>query len=182
VCLEIEQYKIKMLKLLFFAFLLSVDAQKLKLNSVVNVREGIEISDVNEVQSYQNAVTYRLPNNTQPELYLINLNFGNFNEGDMRFTGNVFLTIRVMEDTRTITLHNSALVIDTSLATSEGVQIIHTVDYDAEREFMIISAVNDMLIKDSIVQLTVNYQGLIGTSVAGIYRGSYLHNDDETRS
>lgn len=171
-----------MWKFLFAVIFLSVDAQRLKLNLGENIREGIEISDMNNVELYQTAaITYRLPNDTQPELYLINLNFGNFHEGDMEFTGNVLITIRVAQNTDTITLHSSVLVIDFSLSSDTNVPIRHdSVDYDSEREFMIIKT-SENLVKDQLVRLTINYRGTIGTSISGVYRGSYLNNLNERR-
>lgn len=166
-----------MLKLLFLVIFLSVEAQRLKINSN-RERAEITLSAVNN--PINNAIgTYRLPNATRPESYLINLNFDDFHDGKLDFTGNVFITIRVVEDTNTITLHNSLTVIGTELMNS-GAQIPHTVSRDDERDFMIIITMIT-LTKGSIVQLTVRYGGTIGTSIAGIYRGSYLHNDNERR-
>lgn len=166
-----------MLKLLFLVIFLSVEAQRLKINSN---RESAEITLSAVNNPINNAIgTYRLPNATRPESYLINLNFDDFHDGKLDFTGNVFITIRVVEDTNTITLHNSLTVIGTELMNS-GAQIPHTVSRDDERDFMIIITMIT-LTKGSIVQLTVRYGGTIGTSIAGIYRGSYLHNDNERR-
>ena len=164
--------------LLFFAFL-SVDAQRLKLNH--NVRDGTEIFDLNAVQAQQAFVSYRLPNETVPELYLINLSFGDFHEGDLSFSGNVMISIRVLENTDTITLHSSGLlVVNTVLTTSVNVEISHTIDFNTERELLILKT-SETLVKDSMVRLTINYRGTIRSSITGVYRGSYLHNGDETR-
>jgi Peptidase M1 N-terminal domain len=168
-----------MWKLLFF--LLSVGAQKLKINLRENVREGIEISDMSDVGSYQEADTYRLPNHTRPELYLINLNFGNFHEGDTSFTGNVFISIRVTEDTDTLILHSSVNVVDHSLTTDGNIPISSSADYDLVRNFMIVKTNGIVLKKDSLVRLTINYLGTIGTLVNGVYRGSYLNSKNERR-
>jgi aminopeptidase N len=170
----------KMWKLLFAVAFLSVDAQRLKLNLRENVREGIEISDMSDVEAFQEVATYRLPNVTRPESYLLNLNFGDFHENDMNFTGNVLITIRVVEETNTITLHNSLIIVDTSLTTEDNLPILHRVDFDTTREFMFVKT-ETTLLKNSLVRLVVNHQGLIRTSVSGVYRGSYRDAANERR-
>lgn len=171
-----------MWKLLFTVIFLSVDAQRLKLNLGENVREGIEISDMSDVGAYQeSSATYRLPNDTQPELYLINLKFGEFHEGDMSFTGNVMISIRVTENTNSITLHSSVVVVDTLLTTDANVRIDHQpAEFDLLREFMTIKT-NTNLIKGQLVRLTINFRGTIGTAISGVYRGSYLDDTNERR-
>lgn len=175
-----------MWKLLFLVIFLSVNAQKLKIDSHSSGRDGIEISNLSGITgAADDAIgTYRLPNATRPELYLINLNFGDFHDDELDFTGNVLITIRVVEATNTITLHNSLNVSDAvlTLLGVTNVTIPTTITHVVERDFMIITITdNTELAKDSIVQLTVNYRGSIGTSVGGVYRGSYLHNGDEIR-
>lgn len=169
-----------MWKLFLLVIFLSADAQKLKVQSSVNIRERSEIYDLSDVGSYQDIPSYRLPNDTRPEFYLINLNFGDFHADEMGFTGSVLITIRIVESTNTITMHSSVLVDNTALVSAENDPISHSRDYDTEREFIIIKA-DEILIKDSIVRLTVNYQGTIGTSISGVYRGTYLHNENEIR-
>lgn len=169
-----------MWKLLCAIIFLSVDAQKLKLNLSENGREGIDISNMIDVETYQEAVTYRLPNDTRPETYLINLNFGDFHENDMSFTGNVLISIRVVENTDEITLHSSVTTTSTSLTSNENIPILYSIVDDPVREFMVLKT-NEILLKGSVVRLRVFFRGTIGTSVSGIYRGSYLHNGNERR-
>lgn len=167
-----------MWKFLFFAIILSVDAQKLKFDQVV--REGVDISNLFEKEVPKEVFTYRLPNDTRPEQYLISLDFGDFHLGVMEFTGRVGITIRVVESTDTITLHSSVLLLSHDLRTREDIPIAHEVDVDAQREFLIVRT-STPLARDSVVRLTLNYRGSIGTSISGVYRESYLHNRDEKR-
>ena len=165
-----------MFKLILVLIFLSVDAQRLKL---FNDREEIRIPDVSDVEKQQETVSYRLPNNTRPELYLLSLNLGQFYDEDLSFSGNVLITIRVLENTDTIVIHSAVLVINTFLFTDKNVPISHTVDYDSKREFMTVKT-NYVLEKDSFVRFDVKYTGTIGSSIAGVYRGSYL-NDENIR-
>lgn len=162
-----------MWKLLILFVFLSVDAQRFKLNQ--SAREGVEILDV---KAYQDAtVGYRLPNDTRPESYTLNLNFGDFHDGDMSFTGNVAILIHVVEPTDRITLHSSVQNVVTSLRTASNAEISHTVSFEPDQEFLIIKT-EEVLAKNTNVQLTVSYQGTIVTSINGIYRGSYQHDSE----
>lgn len=169
-----------MWKILLLAILLSVDAQKLKFNRKIFPEELDESLDVSknliEVEARADEFTYRLPNSTKPELCILDLNIGNFHQDVMTFTGNVFLEIRVLENTRTITLHSAVFATTSTLTTTANVPITHTRDYDATREFLIFHASQDLL-KDSVVRLVINYQGTIRTTISGIYRGSYVEGN-----
>lgn len=168
-----------MWKILLLIVFLSVDAQKPKMTQ--RNRDGIKISDLCDMQPQQETFSYRLPNETIPELYLINMNFGDFHIGDLSFTGNVLISIRVVENTDEIVLHSSGLqVVDTMLTTSANVDILHSTRFVIASELLIVKT-SVPILKDSIVRLTINYQGTIDSSIAGAYRGSYLHNGSDTR-
>jgi hypothetical protein len=169
-----------MRKIFFLAiFFLSAEAQRLKLNLSDNLREGIEISELNEVID---DISYRLPNETKPESYSISLEIGDFHLNEMNFTGTVSIAIRVVDNTDTIVLHSAVDVIDreTTLTNNKNIEIPHSVTYDSLREFMIIKVKNP-LEKDSLVRLFISFKGQIGTSIKGVYRGSYWTKDDERR-
>lgn len=155
---------------------LSADAQRFKIKDNENFRHGIEQS---QLEPFQEGLTYRLPNSTRPEGYLIELVFGNFHENDMQFTGTVEIAIRVLEDTNTIVLHSAVIVTDTQL-TVNGVIVNHTRASDSHREFLFITS-SEILTPDSEVNLMVHYRMTIGTSISGIYRGSYLNEENEIR-
>lgn len=167
-----------MWKVLLFVSFLSAGAQKLEFSK--NTRVGIEVSDLSDAVGYQSDFGYRLPNNTSPESYLINLDFGDFHNDDMTFRGTVLLSIRVLETTNRITLHSSVSGVSTTLHTSGDVEIQHNVTFDLEHEFLFIQTFMP-LAEGSLVHLTIHYQGMIGTSITGVYRGSYLHNGTERR-
>lgn len=170
-----------MLKFLFAVILLSADAQKLKLSLDENVRDGIAISNMSDVELYQESATYRLPNNTKPEAYFINLSIGDFHENDMTFIGNVLITIRVMEDTDIITLHSSVNVSAISLTMTNNVSVLYDEPtFEEDKEFMIIKT-KEILKQGTLVRLNVDYYGVIGTAVRGVYRGSYRSQKNERR-
>lgn len=172
-----------MWKLLLLVIFLSADAERLKV--IQSNRQEIDVSGLGRahVPAHQEIVTYRLPNQTIPELYTITLNFEDFHDEQMKFTGDVLISILVVEDTDTITLHSSGLVIDsgsTTLITSQNVLIPHTLELLPEYELLIFKTTNVTLKKDLILRLYINnYEGTIGSSIAGVYRGSYQHDGED---
>lgn len=167
-------------KLLLLFVFLSVYGQKLKLSQRSRDRTEIFDSSINAF-SYQEITTYRLPNETIPELYLINLSFGDFEDDDLSFSGNVLISIHVVEQTDTIILHNSGLRnVNTILSTSANVEIQHTTDVSVEHELLIVKT-NEVLLKGSLVRLSINYQGTIESGIAGVYRGSYQDSGNNKR-
>ncbi|KAG5671283.1 hypothetical protein PVAND_001488 [Polypedilum vanderplanki] len=132
--------------------------------------------------SFEIDVNHRLPNNTSPQAYDINLEFGEFDSGELSFTGSVYITINVSESTNIITLHSSVLVLNTSLTRLNygGNDIAHTHDVDIEREFLIITTMEEQLQRFSIVLLRVDYSGAISTSaIEGVFRRSYFDKNDK---
>lgn len=167
-------------KLLLLFVFLSVYGQKLKLNQRFRDRTEIFDSSINAF-SFQEITTYRLPNETIPELYLINLSFGDFEDDDLSFSGNVLISIHVVEQTDTIILHNSGLRnVNTILSTSANVEIQHTTDVSVEHELLIVKT-NEALLKGSLVRLSINYQGTIESGIASVYRGIYQDSGNNKR-
>jgi hypothetical protein len=125
----------------------------------------------------------RLPNSTAPQAYAISLAFGDFDRGDMRFTGSVSITVDVAESTNTIALHCSVLVLNTTLTRLNygGGDIAHTHDIDYERELLVIRTSEEELQRSSVVLVRVDYSGFIGTAQEGVFRGSYSNDDGSVR-
>jgi hypothetical protein len=166
-----------MWRFLVVALLISADAKRLKLNLQENLRDGVEISELDEIVD---GISYRLPNTTKPELYLISLDLGDFHANDLSFSGNVLITIRVTESTDEIVLHSAVRVIETTLTSDRDVLISHSVSYDSDREFMKVK-VGNVLERGALVKLRVSFTGTIRSSVMGVYRGSYLSSSNERR-
>ena len=172
-----------MWKFLFLFVFLSADAQRFKLNLDEKARESLEITEFTSPKVTNDEFsTYRLPNDTRPESYLINMNFGDFHQGDLSFTGNVRIVIKVVEETSRIVLHSAVNIAEISLRKFSGddqtiIPIVSIVSNE-EREFIVITT-REVLIEGSVLQLTINYQGTIGTAISGVYRGSYRENGIE---
>lgn len=129
--------------------------------------------------SGNDVASYRLPNTTIPQMYSVGLTF----RDDVSFLGSVNIKINILENTNVITLHSSVLILNTSLTKSDmhGKAVAHTHDIDVEREFLLIKTTEEILQKDSIMWLTVNYIGYISTSNEGVFRKSFKKSNGDIR-
>ncbi|XP_070494110.1 aminopeptidase N-like isoform X2 [Chironomus tepperi] len=136
---------------------------------------NVNVKSAQKNSGSSNDVTYRLPNTTIPQMYSIGITF----RDDVSFLGSVYIKINVLESTNMITLHSSVLILNTTLTKSDifGASIAHTHDIDVEREFLLIKTTEEILKKDSILWLTVNYIGYISTSNEGVFRKSFTDSN-----
>lgn len=176
-----------MWKFLFFYFsvaVLSADAKKLKLYENTKFRENLEISHRSEKQQKltDDDLTYRLPNNSHPDNYDLLLDIKDFDKNILDFDGDLTLYIKVLHDTNILTLHSDkSLTIEEIILSVRGVEISSKISFDSERDFLIIEA-SQTFTKGTIVRQKIKYKGriLINTR-AGIYRGSYLDENEARR-
>lgn len=156
-----------------------VESQKNFKNLLQKHRDEFSVLETDEIKPLATEATYRLPNDTEPILYNVILDFGKFHEGDMYFAGSVLIVIRIVKFTNTITLHNAAHITRTTLL-KENITISHSYEFDTEREFIIVKS-DEILVPEQVVLLTIFFIGSIGTSFRGVYRGSYLNDASEKR-
>lgn len=138
---------------------------------------------IHDIQPQQDVFSYRLPNDTQPIAYMVDLDFGNFHEGVLDFDGTVKMSILILRNTNTITLHSSVSRIHETFLSSSAfgeTAFQHNILIDNLREFLIITTVNEMT-EGSTVYLTVKYTTRLTSSIAGPYRQSYLDADKQQR-
>lgn len=143
-----------------------------------NSHENIKSAQIFGIGS-SDVASYRLPNTTIPQMYSIDLTFGDFDRDDMSFLGSVHIKISVVENTNVIILHSSVLILNTSLTKSDrnGLSVAHTHDVDVEREFLLIRTTEEHLTKGSILWLSIDYIGFISSSDEGCFRQSFLNSN-----
>ena len=121
--------------------------------------------------------SYRLPNQTYPESYLVSLGFGSFDQNDLNYTGTVTINVVILEATNTITLHSSVQSISRLSKIINGTRIDLNYTLDNEREFLTIYELNDDLFEvDTIVIIRIQFAGIINEfpTTQGVYRGIYM--------
>lgn len=166
-----------MWKVLILFVYLTIEA--LVVVSFENSKANVKSAQKKYRGSGNDVISYRLPNTSIPQMYSIGLTF----REDVSFLGSVYIKINVLENTNVITLHSSVLILNTSLKKSDmnGTSVAHTHDIDVEREFLLIKSTEEILQKDSILWLTVNYIGYISTSNEGVFRESFIKSNGDIR-
>lgn len=117
---------------------------------------------------------YRLPNNTVPLYYEVNLDT-DIHLGEFGFKGFVRIQIRVLENSPSITLHHRQLTITKiDLKTENGANRQSNVphEYDEITEFLEIKP-RLPLSANAIFWVEITYNGTLRGDQAGFYRSSY---------
>ncbi|XP_017058642.1 aminopeptidase N [Drosophila ficusphila] len=127
---------------------------------------------------------YRLPNNTEPESYNVEL-WTNVHTGDNQFNGTVKINLRVLETSAEIKLHYRqtsnfvASIISRDNATATAIPL--TVATELQREFLILTPTDSSVsfLADTNWTLTINYNGTHRTDMGGFYLSSYTDDDNQ---
>lgn len=149
-------------------------------------RQQLELIENPNLRAAQRAdeVTYRLPNNTEPLEYNIDLTT-NVHDGTTEFQGIVTITLKVLETSSDIVVHARQLKIlgatirksDAAESTAVALDIVE----DKEREFLHLSAVGQSFEEDSIWLLTIQYTGNLRLDNGGFYLSSYTDETGATK-
>lgn len=141
------------------------------------------------IDSYQDGqfLNYRLPNNTRPISYEVNLTTNVHTFSDLGFSGKVAVRFIVLEASRTITLHQRQLTIgETSLVLANRPDepiVLDAHSYNNVNEFLNVSLATTDLIVNSEYILTIAYNGTHRTDKGFFYatyqneRGNDRYND-----
>ncbi|KAM8705012.1 hypothetical protein ACLKA7_009467 [Drosophila subpalustris] len=122
---------------------------------------------------------YRLPNNTVPVSYNVEL-WTDVHNGTREFKGIVKIDLQVIEATNTITLHArqtdnyTASIVSKDTANSNSIPL--TVTYESKREFLLLTSTSNFDANTNWT-LTIEYTGFLRTDQGGFYISSYT--DDE---
>lgn len=119
---------------------------------------------------------YRLPNNTLPLHYDINLRT-NIHRGDFVFDGRVQIHIKVLEDSDIITLQYRQLIIhNVNILDVNGTVLQQNVPFTMIHplEFLDISSSAPLTIDDELI-VDILYTGILRSDGAGFIRFSYVN-------
>ncbi|KAH8382804.1 hypothetical protein KR009_005334 [Drosophila setifemur] len=125
---------------------------------------------------------YRLPNNTAPEEYRVEL-WTNVHNGTREFNGYVEIDIQVLELTTEIKLNyrqteafNASII---SRSEANASEVLLNVAIDSQREFLTFTPTDSgvSFAADTIWTLRVAYTGILRSDMGGFHRTSYT--DDE---
>ncbi|CAG9805382.1 unnamed protein product [Chironomus riparius] len=124
--------------------------------------------------------TYRLPNDSIPINYEINLTT-NVHKKDFNFTGKVKIRIKIVEPTDKITLHYKSITIN-KIDIWNGLQpapilLNASFNYIESHDFLIINLPN-IFNKDTELLINIAYHGQLRDDGGGFYRGSYKTEEE----
>ncbi|XP_031626298.1 puromycin-sensitive aminopeptidase-like, partial [Contarinia nasturtii] len=146
----------------------------------ISAVQPFDVTNIGELNS--DNVNYRLPNNTIPEVYkvYISTDVANKNFG---FSGMVNISVKTLNATNTIIVHQRQLNIVSAELMAEGGQYISIVPphYDPVTEFLTIKTVNYTLFEGMRVFLSIKYNGTLQQSPSGFYRTSYYDSNGKER-
>lgn len=117
--------------------------------------------------------TFRLPNNTRPETYDVNIQTW-IDDGNFTFVGSVRIGIVALESTNFIRLHHNVRQIESVSVLSEDEQpvAIGAHSYNVEYEFLTIPIVDTNLAPGARYFIVIDYVGAMN-SFSGFYRSFY---------
>lgn len=128
--------------------------------------------------------TFRLPNNTRPIRYDIQLTT-DIHRAEFNFSGVVRILIEALENTSEITLHYRQITIDTvNLWSSAETPVLLegniTPALDERLEFIRIPTAEELVAHEHYI-VEVEYNGILREDNFGFLRASYRDSDGETR-
>ncbi|XP_043477883.1 thyrotropin-releasing hormone-degrading ectoenzyme-like [Leptopilina heterotoma] len=150
--------------------LLTTNSHQLLSREIRNTPEVIE----------NNSNDYRLPNNTIPRHYKLNIN-PHLPPENFTFDGEVEISLEIVEGTKNLTLHASNLTIVVDETTLNGYKETILPDkhiIDDERDFIILTFSKELLPGNYTLHL--RFHGVIRNSDAGLFKNSYKNDQNET--
>lgn len=161
------------------------EARKLKMLNLAPNRNDLSAINANheaildimqpKVIEELNVRSFRLPNNTIPIHYAVHLDTG-IHTGDVSFQGTIRISIRVLEETNTVTLHKRSMIIRSATGfhiDGSPLEANLRFVFDSELEFMVISFSNTLQVNQEII-IEISYDGILNTGNTGFFRSSYL--------
>lgn len=147
--------------------------------ALADVNDFPNVPRIEDIEtSEDDYIGYRLPNDTRPETYDIQLRTW-VHEENFQFEGEVNIGIVTVNATNAITLHTRQLnIVQVRLLTTgavPGLISIGPYTYNSTFEFMRIP-INSVLPADTRYTVEIRYTGTLRQNQGGFYRSSYLNN------
>jgi aminopeptidase N len=139
---------------------------------ILIVASSAVISECKPRSALDDESSIRLPTNTRPENYDIELNV-NIHDGNRAYNGKVKISIVVDAATNVITLHNKGLIITQARITDENDdELQSTLEFDEARDFLHV-VVESVLVVGAKYSLEISFNGAISEGTNGFYQMSY---------
>lgn len=137
---------------------------------------------IQDSNSNDKQINYRLPNHTKPLFYDLKLN-PHLTSDNFTFNGEVLVYIEILNQTRTLTLHTKKLIIDknaTFLKTNTGFDFYFPTTYDSNNltELLTLGFNKELTFGHYILYL--KFAGTLNDRSYGFYRSSYINDAGDT--
>ncbi len=147
--------------------------------TLADVNDFPNVPRIEDIETLEDDyIGYRLPNDTRPETYDVNIRTW-VHEEDFEFAGIVNIGIVTVNETNAITLHMRQLdIIQVRLLTTGAVPGLISIGphtYNSTFEFMRIP-INSVLPANTRYTVEIRYTGTLRTNQGGFYRSSYLND------
>ncbi|XP_026831626.1 aminopeptidase N [Drosophila erecta] len=137
---------------------------------------SLDLSSANSISSYNH---YRLPAALRPQKYYLRILTELKNPDDLRFTGNVQIVIKALQNTRNITLHSKNLTIDESQITLRQIggggkkdNCVSSTSVNPAHDYYILHTCEELL-AGNVYILCLPFSADLNRQLVGYYRSSY---------
>ncbi|KAL0111093.1 hypothetical protein PUN28_012805 [Cardiocondyla obscurior] len=137
---------------------------------------------IQDLISNNKEINYRLPNHTKPLMYDIKLN-PHLIPDNFTFDGQVFIHVKILSETKTLTLHTKKLIIDknsTVLKANNGVDYYFPTTYETNNLTELLTLSFDKELPAGYYVLHLKYTGVLNDRSYGFYRNSYINEAGDT--
>lgn len=172
------------IKALVFNFLLLITVglssplEELHNDEIAELKAKISRNSISLLDEHDIPSTFRLPNDTKPVRYEVELHT-DIDLGSFFFKGSVKIWARIEADeTDTITLHFRQTTINAvDLLNSTNSAVLETLEFSdiPSHEFLVIK-LPTMRLKDEVVLIRIQYNGIVREDGGGFYRAYYDEN------
>lgn len=142
----------------------------------------IDSAAVQDSNSNDKKINYRLPNHTKPLFYDLKLN-PHLAPDNFTFDGEVFIHIEILSQTRTLTLHTKKLIINdnaTFLKVSNGSDFYSPTICDSNNLTELLTLGFDKELPAGHYMLYMKFAGILNDKSYGFYRSSYINDAGDT--
>lgn len=154
-----------------------------KLGNSVNVREKIKY-DSKKKPKNEGEFTYRLPNDTRPLNYSLTFvtNIENNTSSDQfKYSGTMFMWIKVLKPTDTITMHGVGFSVRASKLKKSIIEIVEWADDEQPkfqaRDFLTFKT-KERLEVNREYTLWISFESELREDQKGIYRANYIQENE----
>lgn len=99
-----------------------------------------------------------------------------------KFSGYNLISLNILENTKTITLHSHLLTISKVQVFDGETEIKSSFELEQLREFLIVKTEQELVVSDGRYKLRIEFNGQMDNKIIGLYSSSYLKPDGTSKT